>query len=133
MLAQRSSAAGYDHRVACLPDRYNFWLGERTLPEIITRFSLQTLATTLPPLRRRHDQVQLEAVHGAPAPVHLPAMDAVLCECALVRPRSDGVWHASFVASAIYVLFRAPEGVFEQERQPKDVSGWIPDVQIVNL
>ena len=36
-----------------------------------------------------------------PAPVHLTAMDAVLCECALVRLRSDSVWRASFMESAL--------------------------------
>ena len=70
-----------------------------------------------------------------PAPVYLTAMDAVLCECALVRLRSDGVWRASFMASAFSVLFHAPESVCEQERQREDVSGWIPlaDAQNVNL
>ena len=94
---------------------------------------MRTLATTLPPLRH-HDQFNSKHFMGRlPALVHLTAMDAVLCECALVRLRSDGVWRASFVASAFSVLFRAPESVCEQERQREDVSGWIPDAQNVNL
>ena len=68
-----------------------------------------------------------------PALVHLTAMDAVLCECALVRLRSDSVWRASFMASAFSVLFRAPESVCEQERQRIGIDTGCPECEPVVL